>query len=346
VTAEFRQDSGSASIQLGAAVRWGIIGCGNVTEVKSGPAFRRVEGSELRAVMRRNAAAAEDYARRHAVPVWYSDARKLIGDADVNAVYIATPPDTHAFYCKMAAEAGKPVYVEKPMARNYDECMAMTELCEQNAVPLYVAYYRRALPRFNRVKQILDEGGIGRPAAVQTLFSRKLRVSDSSPDNWRVNPQIAGCGYFCDLASHHIDLMLQYFGLPLQIQGIYGRQAAAYEAEDAVSYQMEMKNGLQISAVWNFAAFRDIDQTHIIGDRGEISFSTFADAPVILRTERGTETFNIRHPEHIQEPMIRNVVRSLQGLEAETVSGREAAKTSFIMDALLGRRPYTPESLS
>ncbi|MFH1000128.1 MAG: Gfo/Idh/MocA family oxidoreductase, partial [Bacteroidota bacterium] len=97
-------------------IKWGILGCGNVTEVKSGPAFQQIKGSEIVAVMRRDAAKAADYALRHGVNIWYSNAEELIADEKVNAVYIATPPDTHAFYTLKALEAGKTVYVEKPMA--------------------------------------------------------------------------------------------------------------------------------------------------------------------------------------------------------------------------------------
>lgn len=131
-------------------VRWGIIGCGDVTEVKSGPAFQKAERSELVAVMRRNGALAADYAKRHGVPKWYDDAEQLIHDPDVDAVYIATPPHAHKDYTLKVAAAGKPVYVEKPMALNAQECREMVEACRSAGVPLFVAYYRRAQPQIGR----------------------------------------------------------------------------------------------------------------------------------------------------------------------------------------------------
>ena len=129
-------------------IRWGIIGCGDVTEVKSGPALQKADHSALVAVMRRNGQLAEDFARRHGVPQWYDDAAALIHDPAVDAVYIATPPSSHKEYTLMSAAAGKPVYVEKPMARNTAECQAMIAACHKANVPLFVAYYRRALARF------------------------------------------------------------------------------------------------------------------------------------------------------------------------------------------------------
>ena len=190
-------------------VRWGFIGCGAVTEVKSGPAFDKIEGSELVAVMRRDGEKAKDYALRHGVPKWYDDASKLIGDPDVNAIYVATPPASHAEYTIRAAEAGKPVYVEKPMARTYSECLQMIEACEKNGVPLFVAYYRRRLPAHLKVKELVGAGAIGQPRFVTVEFSRPPSEGDLSRDTlpWRALPEIAGGGYFFDLASHQLDYL-------------------------------------------------------------------------------------------------------------------------------------------
>ena len=191
---------------IDSEVRWGIIGVGNVCEVKSAPAMQKIPSSQLIAVMRRDAEKAADYAKRHGVSKWYSDAGKLINDPDINAIYIATPPDTHLFYTKMATAAGKPVYVEKPMARSYKECLEMIKVCEDAGVPLFTAYYRRTLPHFLKIKSLIKEGAIGE---VRTLHieMRKIPQPDivaDSEQNWRVFPEIAGGGYFYDLASHQL----------------------------------------------------------------------------------------------------------------------------------------------
>src|SRR5690554_2520017 len=131
-----------------STVKWGVIGVGIVCEVKSAPAMQLVKGSELVAVMRRDGEKAKDFALRHGVSKWYQDAEELINDPEVNAIYIATPPHAHAEMTRKAALAGKPVYVEKPMARTYQECQEMINCCNEAKVPLFVAYYRRALPNF------------------------------------------------------------------------------------------------------------------------------------------------------------------------------------------------------
>src|SRR3954471_12545595 len=132
-------------------INWGIIGCGDVTELKSGPAFNKINNSSLVAVMRRDAAKAEDYARRHNVPKWYNDADKLINDPEVNAIYIATPPSSHVMYTMAAIKAGKPVYVEKPMSLDAASAQRMNNYALEQNIKLVVAHYRRALPFFIKI---------------------------------------------------------------------------------------------------------------------------------------------------------------------------------------------------
>ena len=188
-------------------MRWGIIGVGDVTERKSGPGFQQAERSELVAVMRRSGDLAADYARRHDVPRWYDDADELINDPEVDAVYIATPPDSHKEYAIRVARAGKAVYVEKPMARTAQECEEMISACDEAGVALFVAYYRRAMPRFVTVKELLDSGRIGQLRSVSIRNEQPAPVGEADDGGWRLDPEISGGGYFVDLGSHILDLL-------------------------------------------------------------------------------------------------------------------------------------------
>jgi 1,5-anhydro-D-fructose reductase (1,5-anhydro-D-mannitol-forming) len=232
-------------------IRWGIIGCGEVTEVKSGPGFAKAERSALVAVMRRNGELARDYARRHGVARWYDDGAALIADPEVDAVYVATPPSAHKEYTIAAAAAGKPVYVEKPMALNAGECDAMIAACRAAGVPLFVAYYRRALPRFLKVKELIDSGAIGDVRAVTIALYRRYEppvpavppagasaaVGGSAAPAalpWRIDPAISGGGLFVDLAAHTFDLLDYVLGPIARVTGGAGNQAGRYAAEDIV----------------------------------------------------------------------------------------------------------------
>ena len=319
-------------------IRWGIIGCGNVTEVKSGPGFQKARGSELVAVMRRNGKLAEDYARRHRVPKWYDNAESLIYDKDVDAVYIATPPSSHKEYALAVARAGKPVYVEKPMALNYAECQEMIQACEVAKVPLFTAFYRRALPRFLKLKSLLDEDQIGTVRGVNLRLYQKPSAEDQKgTKQWRIDPSVAGGGYFVDLGSHMIDLLQYLLGPIGSAVGFSSNQGKLYEAEDVVSTTFTFESGAHGVGFWSFSANEDLDSTEIIGSQGKITYSTFGELPIILEREGAVQRFDIPHPQHVQQPLIQNIVDELLGLGKSPSTGRTGAMTSWVMDRVLGR---------
>ena len=318
-------------------VRWGIIGCGNVTELKSGPAFNKVGQSSLVAVMRRDAVKAEDYAKRHQVSRWYNDALHLIHDPDVDAIYIATPPDSHKDYALLVAAAGKICCVEKPMALNTAECIEMTMAFEQKQLPLYVAYYRRSLPRFLKIKEWLDQELIGTPRQVQWSFSRTPTTADRAGHyHWRTDPAKAGGGYFVDLASHGLDLLWYLLGDVVDVRGISLNQQQLYAAEDAVAAVWQFQSGCLGSGFWNFAAAQRTDRVVIYGSQGRIEFSVFENEPVQLFSSEQQLSLNIAHPEHIQFYHIQAMVQDLLHGTGHPSTGKTALKTSWMMEQILG----------
>lgn len=319
-------------------VRWGIIGCGNVTEVKSGPAFYKVENSTLAAVMRRDAAKAADYARRHGVPAWYADAGELIADTSVNAVYVATPPDTHALYTIKALNAGKPVYVEKPMARNHEECRAMIEASRRNGVPLYVAYYRRLLPGYVAIRELIERGAIGKPLHVIIKLFKPPSASELEGNpSWRVMPEIAGVGHFFDLASHQLDYLDYLFGPITRVSGTAKNRAGLYLAEDTVAASFEFESGVVGTGAWTFVASPDdaCDSIEIVGTGGSIGFSCYNFTPIVLKAGGGRREYRNERPEHVQICLIREIVNELLGRGASPSTGITGARTSRVMDEIV-----------
>jgi predicted dehydrogenase len=320
-------------------IHWGMIGCGDVTEVKSGPGFQKANHSTLVAVMRRNGMLAKDYAERHGVSRWYDDAAKLIHDPEVDIVYIATPPSSHKPYTLMAAEAGKPVYVEKPMALNFAECQHMIAACKTAGVPLFVAYYRRALARFLKIKELVDSGAIGRVRFVSVTLCEPANKESlsSAPPPWRVIPEISGGGLFVDLASHMLDFLDFVFGPIASVQGCAANQDGQYEAEDIVTGAFQFESGVHGVGAWCFTAAESSDMTRIVGSSGEISFSTFDARPILLRTAAGATAFTLAYPQHIEQSLIQTVVNQLNGCGVCPSTGDTAARTSWVMDQMLGR---------
>lgn len=315
-------------------IKWGIIGCGNVCEVKSGPGFQKATNSELVAVMRRDAALAQDYATRHNVPRWYSDANALIADPEVNAIYVATPPAGHKEYCLLAAAAGKPVYVEKPMARNFAECQAMLEACQAAGVPLFVAYYRRTLPRFVKVKELLETGAIGQVRFVALQMHRRPPASGEKLP-WRVVPEVSGGGLFVDLGSHALDLLDFLFGPIKRVESTIANQGDYYKAEDFVNLLFEHESGVYGTSTWCFSSYSQLDQIEINGSAGKLTFPLLQDEPIILSTASGRQQIEAANPPHVQQPLIQTVVNELNGAGKSSSTGLSAARTNRIMDEVL-----------
>ncbi|KGP90267.1 oxidoreductase [Pontibacillus chungwhensis BH030062] len=317
-------------------IRWGIIGCGDVTEVKSGPGFQLADNSSLVAVMRRNGELAKDYAERHNVPKWYDKAEDLVHDSEVDAVYIATPPGSHKEYTEMVAKAGKPVYVEKPMALNTEECQAMIDVCEEHDVPLYVAYYRRRLPRFLKVKELLDEGAIGDVRFVTMEQTQRLLEKDENGEwPWRVRPEVSGGGLFYDVASHTLDLFDYLLGPIEDVKGYADNLSDSYPAEDSVSGSFRFENGVMGTGVWNFSSYKNEDRNRIVGTKGELIFSTFDEVPVTLINQLGTEEFLIDRPSPIQQHLIQTIVDELLGKGESPSTGHSALRTNRVMDDMV-----------
>lgn len=307
-------------------IRWGVIGVGDVVEHKSGPALQHVPGSTIAAVMRRDGARAEDFARRHGVPRAYDDADALVEDETVDAVYVATPPDSHAEHTIRAAAAGKPVYVEKPMARTVPECEAMIDACESAAVGLYVAYYRRALPRFVAAETAIREGRLGVVESAQVTLLRH-----DPGDGWRLDPAVSGGGLFVDLASHTLDWLDLVLGEVTDIES----EVDGGPAESAVDATFRFTSGASGAGRWDFHAGIDRDEILLTGTLGTLRMSCFGTEPAVLTTTAGQAALDATEPLVVQYPLVANVVEVLQGRAEPLSTGRTALRTARVVDAVL-----------
>lgn len=321
-------------------VRWGIIGCGAVTEVKSGPALQQVAGSSLVAVMRRDGAMARDYAQRHGVPRWYDDAQALIDDAEVNAVYVATPPSTHMDYALRVIAAGKPVYVEKPLAMTAEEGTRIIQASRVAGVPAFAAYYRRMLPRFHAVRRwLLDEQVIGAPRLVNIVYHAPhdaASYADPQQLPWRVRPELAGGGLFVDMGCHTLDLLDWLMGPIVSANGVASSQLGAYPAEDSVAMSFAFGSGVLGTGAWHFGSATYEDRVEIIGERGRMQFATFGDGPIRLENDSGSTEHHINNPAHIQQPLITSIVAELRGEAGACPSTVETAnRTGWVIDQVL-----------
>jgi predicted dehydrogenase len=320
-------------------IRWGIIGCGNVTEVKSGPAYKKTEGFQLTAVMRRDFDKLKDYARRHDIEKYYTDAEELINDEEIDAVYIATPPDTHMYYALKVAEAGKPCCIEKPLAPSYKDSLAIHESFKDKNVPLFVAYYRRSLPRFNQVNTWLKNKDIGEIRHISWHLSNAPNDMDlSGTYNWRTDPKVAPGGYFDDLASHGLDLFTFLLGNIKEVFGISLNQQQLYSAKDAFTACWLHESGVTGSGSWNFGCASSEDRVEILGSKGKVQFSVFKENPLVLMSDNNEQEIFIENPINIQLHHVENMKKQLFDENyVHPSNGYTAVHTSWVMDRILGK---------
>ncbi len=316
-------------------INWGIIGCGDVTELKSGPAFNKVPGSTLVAVMRRNAEKAEDYAKRHNVPRWYDDADKIINDPEVNAIYIATPPSSHEQYALAAINTGKSVYVEKPMALNYQAAKRMAAAAKEKNIKLVVAHYRREWPLFKKIKELINDNAIGKPILAELEFFRPPLTKEElavERNAWRVDPAISGGGLFHDLAPHQLDIMYWLFGPAQKISGLALNQNELYTADDTVTGNILFENKILFSGAWHFTSNESKDHCEITGSEGKISFSFFSGNSIELTLNNRATLFNFDMLQHVQQPMIERTVQYFLDEAPNPCNGAEGAEVMRWME--------------
>jgi predicted dehydrogenase len=316
-------------------IRWGVIGCGDVTEIKSGPAFYKADHSTLAAVMRRDGRKASDYARRHGVPRWHDDADAILRAPDIDAVYVATLPDTHCEYVLRCAAAGKPVYVEKPMALDHGQCMRMIDACRRAGVPLWVGYYRRALPRFLAVRDLIADGAIGAPRMIVVRHLQRMPDLADGELPWRIDPRRSGGGFFFEMACHALDFLDFVFGPVATVRAFAENQAGAWRAEDAVAASLRFESGVLASGAWCFTTDADDDHVEVIGERGRMRFSIVRPVPIALWRGERCEERPIADPPHVHQPMVQSIVDELNGRGRCASTGESAARTAWVMDRIL-----------
>ena len=359
----------SSTKSITKPIRWGIIGCGDVCEVKSGPAFSKCENSVLVAVMRRNSEKVQDYARRHQVPKCYTDVDSIISDEDVDCLYVATPPGGDRIeIASKVAKAGKPCYMEKPLGRDYQESLEIVNSFKQAGIPLYVAFYRRYMPKFVTVKkEVIDCDLIGDITGVSIDLNWPRHLENKS--HWHYKKEISGGGLLLDVGCHMLDIVDHLVGPIVDCQGIAMQSIRdqGFEEGDKIEdnvrgfWQHEMGNGRMIggSCTFNFCSGgQSKDEVKIVGTKGTVLFSCFDSDParVMLDDNDEIRILEAPHPNHVHQPLVQRIVDELihiRGKDSEgkfwsknissngnhcACTGITGSRTSKVMDLLLNNR--------
>lgn len=292
-------------------IGWGMIGCGDVTEVKNGPGLYLAEHSKLVGITNRTLAKAEDWVKRHGHGKVFESVEALLASEEIDIVYIATTPDKHMEYAILCAQAGKHCLIEKPLALNYKEGLAIETAFKEAGKKAFVAFYRRSLNRFRKIKSLLEEGVIGQLQGVQITRAVKP-VEDSNA--WRLNPNISGGGIFTETDIHIVDFLEYCLGNITNYEFTKDNQSSHNNGLDKISISMQFESGVIGSGLWLYQCYVTKDEVQFIGSEGIISFSFFnSDKPIHIVTKEGEEQMLIEDSTHVGLNMEQDIVNELNG---------------------------------
>lgn len=318
-------------------VKWGMIGTGSVTEVKSGPGFYKSKNSELYGVFNRNRDKAIDWAKRHGINKVYETIDEMLMDENIDAIYIATPPNVHKEYAIRCLEAGKIPYIEKPMAFNYHECQDILKVSNEKNIPVYVAFYRRGMEKYIKIKELLDEGVLGNIKYVEVRQIMKPEDSDLNREKlpWRVIPEITGGGKFIDMGVHVLDILDFFFGHINVAKGMATNLGGYYDVEDTVSASFMFENGVVGNGMWCYVAGHEEEYVRIVGDKGYIIFEGLGYGPVKIYDGNEVQELKFNSPDHVAQPYIQQVVDEIIGFKKSNANIQSAANVTRITDEIL-----------
>lgn len=315
-------------------IGWGLVGCGDIARKRVAPALRDLDNCELIAVSRADAARAESFAVEFGAKRWHADWRQLMEDAEVEAVYVATPVHLHAEQAIAAAEAGKHVLVEKPMALTVAECERMNAAAEANGVRLGVAYYRRFYPVVERVREILESGEIGTPVIAQVNAFERFDPVPENPRRWLLDKRHAGGGPMFDFGCHRIEVLLNLFGDVKAVKGLASNVIFDREVEDTASALIQFVRGIQAVLSVTHAAREPQDTLEIFGSEGSVRVEVLNEGSLCVMTKDGARTE--RHPPHanLHQPLIDDFTRAVIEGRPPRVDGQTGQKVSEILELI------------
>jgi predicted dehydrogenase len=298
------------------------------------PALRDLDNCELIAVSRADAARAEAFATEFGARRWHADWRELLKDPEVEAVYVATPVHLHAEQAIAAAEAGRHVLCEKPMALSAAECERMNAAAEANGVWLGVTYYRRFYPVVERVAEILRSGEIGTPVVAQMNAFERFEPGPDHPRRWLLDKKMSGGGPMFDFGSHRIEVLLNLFGPPLRVRAVTGNVLFRREVEDTACAIFQFEGRTQAVLTVTHAAREPQDTLEIFGSEGSVRADVLNEGRLRIRTAEGERVES--HPPHMNfhQPLIEDFARAVVEGRPPRVDGQDGQTVSGVLELI------------
>ena len=320
------------------SLQWGLIGTGDIARKRIAPALRDLPSCTLAAVCRGRPELAESFAREFDAPRWYATAAELIADPQVDAVYIATPVWLHAAQAIAAADAGKHVLCEKPMAISVAECDDMIAACRSNGVALGVAYYRHFYPAVARIRSILASGDVGDPVLAQVNAFEHFDPPPEHPRHWLVVREQAGGGPMFDFGCHRIEVLLDLLGPVRGVTSMVGNVAFSRDVEDTAIAVLEFERGGYATLSVTHAAREPQDTLTIFGTEGSIHVESLNAG--VMRVRRGSHEAVESLPSHanLHQPLIEDFAAAVLEKRMPTVPGEIGRAVAVVEERIYAAR--------
>jgi predicted dehydrogenase len=318
-------------------LKWGLIGCGDIAQKRVAPALRDLPNCEFLAIARSRPDLAESFANQFGARKWYSTWQELLADSDIDAVYIATPVHLHAAQTIAAAESGKHVLCEKPMAMNVEESDAMIAACRANNVTLGVAYYRRFYPVIDRIKSVIASGEIGKPVLVQINAFEWFDPQPSHPRYWLVKRDLAGGGPMFDFGCHRIEALLNIFGPVKYVTSIVSNVVFNREVEDTASALFQFESGTSGVLSVTHAASEPRDTLDVFGTRGSINVPVLNAGEIRIRSGNGGRAESHAPAVNTHQPLIEDFIEAVLTNRQPGVSGEIGRMVTKIEEEIYTR---------
>ena len=319
-------------------IGWGLIGCGDIAGKRVAAALRETPGSALVAVARKRAALAADFAREHRARRWYADWREVIRDPEVRAVYVATPVRLHAEQAVAAAEAGKHVLCEKPMALDVAECERMRAAARAHGVRLGVAYYRHHYPIVGRLRALVAAGEIGAPVFASVQAFEHFDPGPDHPRAWLLRRAESGGGPMMDFGCHRLEVLLDVLGPVTEVSGFpVNAHLRNREVEDTCIARLGFRRGAQAVLTVSHATRESRDTIEIFGSAGSAHIPILNQGRLRIVTAAGTREEEHPAPANLHQPLVADFVAAVQGNRPPTVTGEIGQEVSRVLAAIYAR---------
>ena len=315
---------------MNAKVNWGLSGCGDISEKRVAPALKNADSVRFLGVTRKDYTKAESFAKRHKAEKWYRNFNDMISDSTIEAVYLATPVNLHEPQTVAAAEAGKHVLCEKPMALNTAECRTMIDACGANGVKLGVAYYRRFYPSILKMKELIDSGRLGKPIVISAFAHEFWNRED--PNDWRIVPGISGGGPLMDFGSHRLDIFYFLMGEVEKISGLTDAVFFNRKVEDTATLVMKFKNGAHGILNVSHAVLKPSDTFSVMGSKGSVEAEVLNSGELAITIGETVEKVELPPHKNLHQPLIEDFSKAILENREPAVTGETGYYTSLIME--------------